>query len=100
MSGSDSTTSIPETQPNDKRPMVSQTPRKCYLSGRNDSSSNPIDQENVQGDEEIFVSPKGDTNIDENVTIQDPSSIRQSRRIIRKPYRYLLVGESGLTISV
>ncbi|KAL2517981.1 Uncharacterized protein Adt_14228 [Abeliophyllum distichum] len=92
--------SIPKTQPNDRQPIVSQTPRKRYLSGRNNLSSNPIDQENVQSDEEVFVSPEGDTNIDENVTIQDLSSIRQSQRIIRKLSRCLLVGESKLAIFV
>ncbi|KAL2505490.1 Uncharacterized protein Adt_21111 [Abeliophyllum distichum] len=100
MNGSDSTISIPEKQPSDRRPMVLQIPRERYLSGRNDLSSNLIDQENVQGNKEVLVSPEGDTNIDENVTIQHPLSIRQSQSIIRKPSRYLLVKQSKQAIFV
>ncbi|KAL2526100.1 Uncharacterized protein Adt_11154 [Abeliophyllum distichum] len=105
MSGSNPNSSIPGTQPSDRQLMVSQTPRERNLSGRNDLLSDPIDQENVQGNEEVMVSSEGDTNIDENVTIpneatvQDPSSLRQSQRIIRKPSRYLFVEESKQAIS-
>ncbi|KAL2505792.1 Uncharacterized protein Adt_21413 [Abeliophyllum distichum] len=85
--------------------MVSQTPRERNLSGRNDLLSDPIDQENVQGDEEVMVSSEGDINIDENVTIpneamvQVPPLLRQSQRVIRKPSRYLFVRESKQAIS-
>ncbi|KAL2527117.1 Uncharacterized protein Adt_12171 [Abeliophyllum distichum] len=105
MSGSNPNSSIPRTQPSDRQPMVSQTPRERNLGGRNDLLFDPIDQENVQGDEEVMVSSEGDTNIDENVTIpneatvQDPSPLRQSQRVIKKPSRYLFVGESKQTIS-
>ncbi|KAL2474648.1 cysteine-rich RLK (RECEPTOR-like protein kinase) 8 [Abeliophyllum distichum] len=58
MSGSNPNSSILGTQPSDRRPMVSKTPKERYLSGRNDSSSNPIEQENVQGNEEVIVSPE------------------------------------------
>ncbi|KAL2462240.1 Gag/pol protein [Abeliophyllum distichum] len=67
--------------------MVSQTPREHNLSGRNDLLSDPIDQENVQGDEEVMVSSEGDTNIDENITIpneatvQDPPPLRKSQMV-------------------
>ncbi|KAL2480682.1 Gag/pol protein [Abeliophyllum distichum] len=106
MSKSNLNSSIPGTQPSDRRPMISQTPKERYLSGRNDSSSNPIDQENVQDNEGVIVSPEGDTNIDENVTIlndatvQDPPPLRQSQRVIKKPSRYLFVGESKQAISI
>ncbi|KAL2527758.1 cysteine-rich RLK (RECEPTOR-like protein kinase) 8 [Abeliophyllum distichum] len=105
MSGSNPNSSIPGTQPSDKQPMVSQTPREHNLSGRNDLLSNSMDQENVQGDEEVMVSSEGDTNIDENVTIpneamvQDPPPLRKSQRVIRKPSRYLFVGELKQAIS-
>ncbi|KAL2486096.1 cysteine-rich RLK (RECEPTOR-like protein kinase) 8 [Abeliophyllum distichum] len=55
MSGSNPNSSIPGTQPSDRQPMVWKTPREHSLSGRNDMLSNPIDQENVQGDEEVMV---------------------------------------------
>ncbi|KAL2512492.1 Gag/pol protein [Abeliophyllum distichum] len=83
MSESNPNSSIPRTQPSDRQPMVSQTPREHNLSGRNDLLSDPIDQENVQSDEEVMVSFEGDTNIDENVTIpneatvQDPPPLRK-----------------------
>ncbi|KAL2455155.1 Gag/pol protein [Abeliophyllum distichum] len=85
--------------------MVSQTPKKRNLSGRNDLLSDPIDQENVQGDEEIMVSSEGDTNIDKNVripneaTVQDPPPLSKTQRVIRKPSRYLFVRESKQAIS-
>ncbi|KAL2492124.1 Uncharacterized protein Adt_27752 [Abeliophyllum distichum] len=105
MSGSNPNSLIPETQPSDRQPMVWQTPREHNLSGRNDMLSNPIDQENVQGDEEVMVSSEGDTNIDENITIpneatvQDRSLLSKSQRVIRKPSRYLFVRESKQAIS-
>ncbi|KAL2512786.1 Uncharacterized protein Adt_18386 [Abeliophyllum distichum] len=105
MSGSNPNSSIPGTQLSDRQPMVSQTPREHNLSGRNDLLSDPMDQENVQGDEEVMVSSEGDTNIDENVTIpneatvQNPPPLRKSQRVIRKPSRYLFVGESKQAIS-
>ncbi|KAL2462265.1 cysteine-rich RLK (RECEPTOR-like protein kinase) 8 [Abeliophyllum distichum] len=86
MSRSNPNSSIPGTQPSDRQPMVWQTPRERNMSGRNDMLSDPIDQENVQGDEEVMVSSEGDTNIDENVmipneaTVQDPPPLRQSQR--------------------
>ncbi|KAL2505491.1 cysteine-rich RLK (RECEPTOR-like protein kinase) 8 [Abeliophyllum distichum] len=104
MSWSNPNSSIPGTQLIDRQPMVSQTPREHNLRGRNDLLSDPIDQENVQGNEEVMVSSEGDTNIDENVTIpnkatvQDPPSLRKSQRVIRKPSRNLFVGESKQTI--
>ncbi|KAL2526297.1 Gag/pol protein [Abeliophyllum distichum] len=64
------------------------------------------DQENVQGDEEVMVSSEGDTNINENVmipneaTVQDPPSLKQSKRVIRKSSRYLFVRESKQAISI
>ncbi|KAL2532164.1 Gag/pol protein [Abeliophyllum distichum] len=85
--------------------MVSQTPREHNLSGRNDLLSDPMDQENVQGDEEVMASSEGDTNIDENVTIpneatvQDSLPLRKSQRVIRKPSRYLFVEKSKQAIS-
>ncbi|KAL2491690.1 Uncharacterized protein Adt_27318 [Abeliophyllum distichum] len=91
MSGSNPNSSIPGTQPSDRQPIVSQTPREHNLSGINDLLSAPIDQENVQGNEEVMVSSEGDTNIDENVTIpnevtvQGPPPLRKSQRVIRKP---------------
>ncbi|KAL2517866.1 Retrovirus-related Pol polyprotein from transposon TNT 1-94 [Abeliophyllum distichum] len=105
MSRSNPNSSIPGTQPSDRQPMVSQTPRERNLNGRNDLLSDPLDQENVQGDEEVMVSSEGDTNIDENVTIpneakvQDPPPLRKSQRVIRKPSRHLFVGESKQAIS-
>ncbi|KAL2533350.1 cysteine-rich RLK (RECEPTOR-like protein kinase) 8 [Abeliophyllum distichum] len=65
--------------------MVSQTPREHNLSERNDLLTDPMDQENVQGNEEVMVSSEGDTNIDENVTIpneatvQDPPPLKNSQ---------------------
>ncbi|KAL2531771.1 Uncharacterized protein Adt_05122 [Abeliophyllum distichum] len=105
MSGSNPNSSIPGTPPSDRQPMVSQTPREHNLSGRNDLLSDPIDQENVQGDEEVMVSSEGDTNIDENVmipneaTVQDLPPLRKSQRVIKKLSRYLFVGESKQAIS-
>ncbi|KAL2475192.1 Retrovirus-related Pol polyprotein from transposon TNT 1-94 [Abeliophyllum distichum] len=105
MSGSNPSSSIPGTQPSDRQPMVWQIPREHNLSGRNNMLSNPIDQENVQGDEEVMVLSEGDTNIDENVTIpneamiQDPPPLSKSQRVIKKSSRYLFVGESKQAIS-
>ncbi|KAL2465527.1 cysteine-rich RLK (RECEPTOR-like protein kinase) 8 [Abeliophyllum distichum] len=105
MSGSNPNSSIPGTQPSDRQPMLSQTPKEHNLSGRNDLLSDPMDQENVQGNEEVMVSSEGDTNIDENVTIpneatvQDPLPLRKSQRVIRKPSRYLFIEESKQVIS-
>ncbi|KAL2474832.1 Uncharacterized protein Adt_35568 [Abeliophyllum distichum] len=106
MSGSNLNSSISGTHPSVGQPMVSQTLRERNLSGRNDLLSDPIDQKNVQSDEEVMVSFEGDTNIDKNVTIpneatvQDPPPLRQSQRVIRKPSRYLFVGESKQAISI
>ncbi|KAL2475105.1 cysteine-rich RLK (RECEPTOR-like protein kinase) 8 [Abeliophyllum distichum] len=61
--------------------MVWQTPREHNLSGRNDMLSNPIDQENVQGDEEVMVSSEGDTNIDENVTIPNETTAISTEQV-------------------
>ncbi|KAL2518226.1 Uncharacterized protein Adt_14473 [Abeliophyllum distichum] len=76
MSGSNPNSSIPGTQPSDKQHMVSQTPREHNLSGRNDLLSDPMDQENVQGDDEVMVSSEGDTNVDENVTIPKEATVQ------------------------
>ncbi|XP_022895257.1 uncharacterized protein LOC111409440 [Olea europaea var. sylvestris] len=80
MSGSNSTSSIPETQSHNRQPLVLDIPKQCVLSGR-DESSNSMDQVNVEGIEE------------------DPPSLRQSQRVIRPPFMYLLVGESNKVIS-
>ncbi|KAL2465764.1 Uncharacterized protein Adt_41615 [Abeliophyllum distichum] len=105
MNESNSKSSIFGTKPSDRRHVVLQTHRECNMSGRNDLLSNPIDQEHVQGNEELLASSECVTDIDENVmipneaTIQDPPLLRQSQRFIIKPSRYMFVRESKHVIS-
>lgn len=88
MSGSNSTPLIPRTQLRDKHLTVSIPP---YPSGRDELSYDPINQWNVERNDEVIATLDGNACIDENITIsidatiQDQSSLRQCQMVISSP---------------